>query len=102
MSKIYIQEELNVTKECKIEVSTKRATNAYCAFLRKNKISYIIAGKEKVDCAIAVEKLKGLFGIETLMVSGGGLINWYFLEADLIDELSIVIAPVADGAITIQ
>lgn len=80
-----------------IEVLTERATNAYRAFLRKNKISYIIAGNEKLDCAIAVEKLKELFGIETLMVSGGGFINWSFLQADLIDELSIVMAPVTDG-----
>lgn len=80
-----------------IEILTERATNAYRAFLRKNEISYIIAGKEELDCALAVEKLKELFGIETLMVSGGGFINWSFLQAGLIDELSLVIAPVADG-----
>lgn len=80
-----------------IEILTERATNAYRAFLRKNEISYIIAGKEELDFALAVEKLKELFGIETLMVSGGGFINWSFLQAGLIDELSLVIAPVADG-----
>ena len=31
------------------------------------------------------------------MVAGGGTINWSFLAAGLIDELSLVIAPVADG-----
>lgn len=31
------------------------------------------------------------------MVAGGGMINWSFLQEGLIDELSLVIAPVADG-----
>lgn len=29
--------------------------------------------------------------------SDGGFINWSFVQEDLVDELSIVIAPVADG-----
>lgn len=31
------------------------------------------------------------------MVSGGGYINWSFLQEGLIDEVSIVMTPVADG-----
>lgn len=31
------------------------------------------------------------------MLSGGGFINWTFLQAGLVDELSLVIPPVADG-----
>lgn len=80
-----------------IEVLTEKASNAYCAFLRNLGISYIIAGKEQLDCRMAAEKLKALFGIDTLMVSGGGYINWSFLSAGIVDELSLVIAPVADG-----
>lgn len=80
-----------------IEVLTEKASNAYRAFLRTMEISYIIAGKEHLDCALAAQKLKELFHIETLMVSGGGFINWSFLQAGLIDELSLVLAPVADG-----
>ena len=40
---------------------------------------------------------KALFKIDTLMLSGGGFINWSFLQAGLVDELSLVIAPLADG-----
>ena len=80
-----------------IEVLTEKASNAYRTFLRKREISYIIAGIEHLDCALASQKLKELFQIETLMVSGGGFINWSFLQAGLIDELSLVLAPVADG-----
>ncbi|MDO5538419.1 MAG: dihydrofolate reductase family protein, partial [Desulfovibrionaceae bacterium] len=57
----------------------------------------ITAGRDRLDCALAAEKLHDLFGIRTLMVSGGGYINWSFLAAGLVDELSLVLAPVADG-----
>lgn len=80
-----------------IEVLTEKASNAYRAFLRRMNISYIVAGKDQLDCPLAVEKLKALFRIETLMLSGGGFINWSFLQAGLVDELSLVLAPLADG-----
>ncbi|CAM5570987.1 hypothetical protein RLIN73S_05663 [Rhodanobacter lindaniclasticus] len=80
-----------------VEVLTGKAGPAYRAFLRRMGISYIIAGTDRLDCRLAVEKLKSLFKIETLMLSGGGFINWSFLQAGLVDELSLVIAPVADG-----
>ncbi len=80
-----------------IEVLTDKASNAYRAFLHKLGISYIVAGGDQLDCRLAAEKLKALFRIDTLMLSGGGFINWSFLQAGLVDELSLVIAPLADG-----
>ena len=32
------------------------------------------------------------------MLGGGGILNWSFIQAGLCDELSLVIAPVADGS----
>lgn len=81
-----------------IEVLTRKASNAYKNFLRRLNISYIIAGEENLDCALVSEKLHELFGIETLMVSGGGYINGSFLNEGLIDELSLVITPVTDSS----
>lgn len=80
-----------------IEVVTKKASNAYLDFLRRKNISYIIAGDDQLDLNLLAQKLKELFYIDRLMVSGGGYINWSFLQEGLIDELSLVIAPVADG-----
>lgn len=81
-----------------VEVLTGKAGNAYKAFLRRMGISYIIGGEETLDCALALEKLKNLFGIETLMLGGGGVLNWSFIQAGLCDEISVVIAPSADGS----
>lgn len=81
-----------------VEVLTQKATNSYKAFLRKLGISYIIAGEESINYELLLEKLKELFGIETLMLGGGGILNWSFLQAGLCDEISLVIAPTADGS----
>lgn len=80
-----------------IEVLTEKVSIDYLAFLREMQISYIFAGTDKIDCVLLVQKLKKLFHIDTLKVSGGGILNWSFAEAGLIDEISVVIAPVVDG-----
>lgn len=80
-----------------IEVLTGQADNSYLAFLRERHISYIFAGEKAISCELAVKKLKSLFGIERLKLSGGGMINWSFAQEGLIDELSLIIAPTADG-----
>lgn len=58
-----------------IEILTEKASNSYKAFLRKLNISYIIAGKDELDYALAMEKLYDLFDIRTLMLGGGGILN---------------------------
>ena len=85
-----------------LEVLTEKASNAYKAFLRKMGISYIIAGKDALDYKEALAKLKQLFGIETLMLGGGGVLNWSFIHAGMCDEISLVIAPCADGSTETQ
>lgn len=83
-----------------IEVLTEQASPEYLDYLQKQGVSYLFAGKERLDCALLLKKLWELFGIEKLMVAGGGIMNWSFLLEGLIDELSLVIAPVADGSTT--
>lgn len=81
-----------------LEVLTGKAGNAYKAFLRKLGISYIMAGEDELDYALSMEKVKTLFGIETLMLGGGGVLNWSFIQAGMCDELSVLIAAAADGS----
>ena len=81
-----------------IEVLTEKAGNSYKDFLRRLGISYIIAGKDRLDYELALRKLKDLFGIETLMLGGGAALNWSFIQAGMCDEISVVIAATADGS----
>lgn len=80
-----------------IEILTGRVSQVYRAYLQSQGVSYIIAGEDSLDMGLAVKKLYRLFGIGMLMVCGGGTINWSFLQWGLVDELSLLIAPAADG-----
>lgn len=88
----------NTTKAHVLEVLTEKASNAYKAFLRKLNISYIIVGQSSIDYSLLMDKLYNLFGIKTLMLGGGGVLNWSFIQAGFCDEVSIVVAPSADGS----
>lgn len=81
-----------------IEILTEEASPAYRAYLRKRGVSYILAGKTELDCQAAMEKLHRLFHIEKLLICGGGAADWTFLRAGMVDELSMVLAPVTDGS----
>lgn len=76
---------------------TEQVSDDYLAYLHSFDISYIFAGKEELDCTLALKKLKDLFHIDRLMVAGGGLMNASLLQEGLIDELSLVLSPLIDG-----
>ncbi|CAO4141166.1 hypothetical protein PKCBPO_00812 [Methylorubrum thiocyanatum] len=49
-----------------------------------------------------MDALGETFGIETLLLEGGGAINGAFLKAGLIDEISVLIHPAVDGLAGVQ
>jgi len=81
-----------------IEVLTEKTPLAYRSYLRQKGVSYILAGEDTLNCRIAAEKLYDIFGIETMLICGGGTVNWTFLQQGVLDELSLLLAPVADGS----
>jgi len=82
-----------------IAVLTEQASDDYLAFLQSKRVSYLFGGKTELNLRTVLGKIRKDFAITTLLLEGGGKINGSFLAADLIDELSILIAPIADGAI---
>jgi riboflavin biosynthesis pyrimidine reductase len=81
-----------------ITVLTESVSDDYLAFLQAKGVSYIFGGKSRIDLAKVLLALRARFGIKRLLLEGGGKINGSFLAANLIDELSILVAPVADGS----
>lgn len=71
----------------------EEADEAYLAYLRDTGISYIFA----CSPLEALSKLKKLFGINILLLEGGSILNGAFEKDDLIDEYSLVMAPVIAG-----
>ncbi|WP_017548703.1 dihydrofolate reductase family protein [Salinicoccus carnicancri] len=80
-----------------VVVITERVQNSYKDFLRKKNISYIIAGEEQIDYDVMLDKCCRLLGIQRLMVGGGGTINWSMVQNRLVDEVSVILAPIANG-----
>jgi riboflavin biosynthesis pyrimidine reductase len=81
-----------------VAVLTERVSDAHLAGLHAEGVSYIFAGKERLDLRLALEILNRALGIERLLLEGGGNSNGAFLRAGLIDEISLAICPAVDGA----
>lgn len=82
-----------------VAILSERVSDEYLAFLRERGVSYLLAGMRDVDVPRALEKIGDRFGVRTLLLEGGGRINGGMLRAGLIDEVSLLLAPVADGRI---
>lgn len=54
-------------------------------------------GETHIDLHKAVEILYTEFGVERMAIVGGGTINAAFLNAGLLDEVSILLGPGIDG-----
>lgn len=80
-----------------IEVLCEDASDAYLAYLQSIGVSYIFAGKEELNLSLALDKLYRLFGIKKLLLEGGSIINGAFERENVINELSLVVAPMIAG-----
>jgi len=79
-----------------VAILSERVSDAYLASLQSCGVSYLLAGAGDIDLSRALVKI-GALGVRTLMLEGGGGINGSFLGAGLVDEVSLLIAPVVDG-----
>jgi riboflavin biosynthesis pyrimidine reductase len=82
-----------------VAILSERVSDEYLAFLRERGVSYLLAGSRDVDLPLALEKIGARFGVRTVMLEGGGRINGAMLRAGLIDEVSLLVAAVADGRV---
>jgi 2,5-diamino-6-(ribosylamino)-4(3H)-pyrimidinone 5'-phosphate reductase len=78
-------------------LTSEKASKEYLAYLEKQHISWIACGKESIDLPRAVTLLNEKFGIRRMTIAGGGAINGAFLDAGLLDEISILLGPGIDG-----
>lgn len=77
-----------------IEVLSEDVDRRYLKYLESLDISYIFAGEKTIDVNLALSKLKNIFKCDKLILEGGSIINGAFENAQAIDELSLVVAPV--------
>lgn len=81
-----------------VVVLTENVSDAHLAGLRSDGVGYIFAGRDAVDIPQALRILRNELGIERLLLEGGGEVNGGFLRAGVVDEVSLLVVPVVDGA----
>lgn len=80
-----------------VAILGEHVSEAYLKHLRATGVSYLFAGAEGYDLPLAMHRLRTEFGVESLSLQGGGIIDGAFLRAGLIDELSLLVYPGIDG-----
>lgn len=80
-----------------VVVLTEAVSDSHLAGLRADGVSYIFAGAQELDLAVALDVLHQELGIRRLLLEGGGAANGALLGAGLVDELSLLIAPSVEG-----
>ena len=71
-------------------VTSEKVSKEYLDYLDRQNISWIACVKEHVDLVRATEILAEQFGVERMSIVGGPKINTAFLEAGLLDEISLL------------
>lgn len=89
----------HVDGEHVITVLAESVSDDYLAFLQARGVSYVFGGRKHIDLRKVLDKLRRLFAIKRLLLEGGGAINGRFLAANLIDEMSVIVAPILDGGV---
>ena len=65
----------------------------YLAFLRSERIPYLIGGKERVGLAAVMETMHSRLGVTCVLSMAGGRLNGALLRARLIDEVNVLFTP---------
>ena len=76
---------------------TSKVKKEYLAHLKALNISYIISNGDDINYDEVLFKLKTIFNINNLVLTGGAIINGVFYKLGLIDEISLVIEPYVEG-----
>jgi len=90
--------ENNIDGDHIVEVLTEQVSQGYLEYLRSLGISYIFAGANVIDLELALQKIAQHFPVKTVMLEGGGHLNGAMLKAKLVNELSLLLLPIADGS----
>ncbi|MGV3620332.1 MAG: dihydrofolate reductase family protein [Archangium sp.] len=92
----------NVDTEHAVMIVTEKVSGDYLEHLQRAGVSYLFGGKTTLDLKLVAEKLYRLLGIRRVTVQGGGSNNGSWLNEGLVDEISLVVMPFADGKLGLQ
>ena len=74
----------------------KKISQVNLSKLKKLPVEIIISGENSVNLKLLMKKLSTK-KIETILVEGGGTVNWEFIKNNIFDELIITLSPYLIG-----
>lgn len=75
---------------------SKKITKANLSKLKNLPVEIIISGEHSVNLKLLMKKL-ATKKIETILVEGGGTVNWEFIKNNIFDELIVTLSPYLIG-----
>ena len=80
-----------------VSVVTEAVSDDYLAYLKSINVSYIFGGKTEIDLVKVIATLANELATKRLIVEGGPTVSGSFVNAGLVDEISVLILPLIDG-----
>ncbi|MBC7292097.1 MAG: dihydrofolate reductase family protein [Actinotalea sp.] len=74
--------------------------SAYLAYLRRERIPYLVVGQQRVVLPQAVRALGEVLGAQTVVVTAGARLSGALLRAGVLDELEVEVLPMSVGGTT--
>jgi riboflavin biosynthesis pyrimidine reductase len=80
-----------------VVVLASTVSNDHLAELTAGGISYLVMPSEEIDLADMLAQLYARLDIRKVLLEGGAKLDGAFLEAGLVDEISLLLCPAIDG-----
>ncbi len=83
-----------------MSLCSRSTPQSHLACLQQQRVDYIVTGDDRVDLRAALEELNAQYGVKTVRVDSGGVLNGVLLRAGLVDEVSVLICPALVGGLS--
>jgi 2,5-diamino-6-(ribosylamino)-4(3H)-pyrimidinone 5'-phosphate reductase len=80
-----------------VAICSDSTPDDYLQYLAEVGVDCIVAGQDKVNMRTALEELNERYGVRTVRVDSGGILNGVLLRAGLVTEVSILVHPALVG-----
>lgn len=81
-----------------IVLTSKTTPESYLQYLRRRQYPYVTAGEDHVHLRTSLAWLREEYEVETVLVDSGPILSCTLLDHGLIDEISLLVQPVAVGS----
>ena len=78
-------------------IVANQTPSEYLAYLQRENMPYLVAGEDRVNLKLVLEKMKSLLQVTSVLSTSPGKLGGALLRAGLIDEVNILFIPTLIG-----